>query len=119
MTHKSHAKIMENELFANNEKEEYMLCASIHFNDGIKHEGQPKNIELGFVLNGRRHHNCLITAKILGVNRVLLNEKFGNCVQGFLTSKDRFLDRKEAAILAVANGQSCRETDLLFSEDLY
>lgn len=36
---------------------EYILCASIHFDDGKVHEHQPKNIKTGFVVCGRRHHN--------------------------------------------------------------
>jgi len=110
---------MENELFANNEKEEYILCAAIWLKSDEKHEHQPRNIDSGVVVCGRRHHNCFITAWALCDDKSKYSEKKGNVVQGFLTSKNRFVDRKEAAIIAVANGQSCRETDLLFSEDLY
>ena len=107
------------ELFSNSQKEEYILCAAIYFNDNKKHEHQPKNIEIGFVVCGRRHHNCFIIAKILGLDKSNFSENKGNIIQGFLTSKDIFLDRKEAAKLAKLQNQSCRETDLLFSEDLY
>ena len=40
--------------------------------------------------------------------------------QGFITSRGRFLERKEAKILAIENGQvSDNNDDLIFSEDLY
>jgi hypothetical protein len=40
-------------------------------------------------------------------------------VQGFLTSDDRFVDRREAAKIALAAGQVKEELKVLFSEDLY
>jgi len=41
---------------------EYILCAAIWCNDGKKHVHQPRNVPKGFVIGGRRHHNCFITA---------------------------------------------------------
>ena len=32
---------------------EFILCAAIWVNDGLKHEAQPENIETGFVICGR------------------------------------------------------------------
>lgn len=113
---------MEEELFSNIEKPEYILCAAIHFDDGVKHEHQPRNIKSGFVVCGRRHHNCYITAFIINGNESMahrMNEANGKATQGFLTSTDRFLDRKQSALLAVEQKQTYRDTDLLFSEDLY
>jgi hypothetical protein len=43
----------------------------------------------------------------------------GEHVQGFLTSKNRFLDRQEAAKIAVGAGQCKESITYLFSEDLY
>jgi hypothetical protein len=40
-------------------------------------------------------------------------------VQGFLSSKDIFLTRKEAGKLAFEQNQISEQTDCLFSEDLY
>ncbi len=40
---------------------EYILSAANYYNDGKKHEHQPNNIEIGFVVCGRRHHNCIGT----------------------------------------------------------
>lgn len=113
---------MGEDLFSNIMKPEYVLCAAIHFDDGIKHEHQPKNIERGFVVCGRRHHNCYITAFIINGNENMthrMNEANGKATQGFLTSKDRFLNRKDAALLANEQKQTYRETNCLFSEDLY
>lgn len=39
--------------------------------------------------------------------------------QGFMTSKGRFVGRKEAAKIAFDAGQLVEETTYLFSEDLY
>jgi len=35
-------------------EKEFILCAAIWINDKQKHEQQPDNIELGFVICGRR-----------------------------------------------------------------
>ena len=39
--------------------------------------------------------------------------------QGFLTSKDRFVNREKGGKIAFAVGQIDKETNCLFSEDLY
>jgi hypothetical protein len=98
----------------------YILCAAIWFKDGIKRPHQPKNIESGIVVCGRRHHNCYIT--VYGLNEGYvehLHEANNRAVQGFLTSDDRFVDRKEAGYIAYSTRQISKETDCLFSEDLY
>lgn len=95
-------------------KIEYILCAAIWFKNGKKHEHQPKNIETGFVVCGRRHHNCFLTTSLVKE----FSEAKKTAEQGFLTSKDRFVDRKEAAQIAFERGQ-CKEKKILFSEDLY
>ena len=43
-----------------------ILCSAIHVKDGKKYEHQPKNIDLGFVVCGRRHHNCFYTISLMG-----------------------------------------------------
>lgn len=40
-------------------------------------------------------------------------------VQGFITTKNRFVDRKEAAEIAYSAGQIASPKDELYSEDLY
>ena len=102
--------------------EEYILCAAIWFNDNKNHEHQPKNIKTGFVVCGRRHHNCFITAFILDDEKNLtlkIKGASGKISQGFLTNLDRFVNRKEAAFRAFKAGQIIEESDCLMSEDLY
>jgi hypothetical protein len=96
---------------------EYIICAAIWFKDGKTHVHQPRNVDTGFVVCGRRHHNCYyIASTCLAEN---YSETKGTAVQGFLTSHDRFLDRKEAGEVAHSVGQTPSLTNCLFSEDLY
>lgn len=96
---------------------EKILCAAIWYNDGKGHEHQPKNIKTGYVWCGRRHHN------IITLRSELLGEptRRETSVQGFITSLDRFVDRLEGNIIAMAAGQALHniEGDELISEDLY
>lgn len=94
----------------------YIICAAVWFLDGVKYEHQPRNVELGLVVTGRRHHNCYLTRCPDGNFEQL---KGIENVQGFLTSDDRFLDRKESGELAFHVGQIEKITECLFSEDLY
>lgn len=96
---------------------EYIICAANWYNTGIKKKHQPKNIETGFVVCGRRHHNCFITTFI--INEDYARDIKRECEQGFLTSKDRWVTREEAGKLAFEAGQIKKETKCLFSEDLY
>ena len=99
---------------------EYIICAAIWFKDGEKHTHQPVNIESGFVVCGRRHHNCYIIAEIMNAEIIeKMDEINQRAIQGFLTSTDRFVDRKEGGKIAFDAQQILRETDCLFSEDLY
>jgi hypothetical protein len=101
-------------------KQHYILCAAIWFKDDVVHEHQPINIETGIVVCGRRHHNCYYTAWGLNEGHVEhLHEANNKAIQGFLTSDDRFVDRKEGAKIAMEYGQITQSTDCLFSEDLY
>jgi len=98
---------------------ERIVCAAIWYEDDIrKYNHQPVNIIRGYVICGLRHHNCLMTRAILcksverGVNIV-------KTTQGFLTSKNRFVDRQEAAQIAFHAGQIKDKKECLYSEDLY
>jgi len=105
---------------------EFILCAANHYDDGVKHTFSPRNIETGFVVCGRRHHNCIQTfAKIVGFPydekglELMRTEE-----QGFLTSKDRFVNRLEALEIAKEANQlkpdeGVNEHIGLFSENLY
>lgn len=106
---------------------ETIICAAIWYDDGVYRPHLPKNITSGIVVGGWRHPNCgsALTA-LLYPNwqtdtlqdsiriAVLTKEK-----QGFITSKGRFVDRKEAAKIFVENGGTLQYSDELFSEDLY
>ena len=112
---------------------ECILCASIHFDDGKRHEHQPVNIETGFVICGRRHHNCYASlqaiAETLGITdekALKLIERAGRDIQGFITNLDRHVDRKEGYAIAEKAGQiiygagmTDKENQILISENLY
>lgn len=49
-----------------NNSSEYIICSAIHFDDGKEYVHQPKNIKSGFVVTGRRHHNCYNVLSSLG-----------------------------------------------------
>lgn len=101
---------------------EKIICAAIHYDDGTKHLHQPQNISSGFVVCGRRHHNCITTAYILG-NKITVREN----MQGFITTLDRFVNRSEAMKIALAANQvkgfnednEVLISEMLYSENLY
>lgn len=106
-------------------KKEYILCAAIHFDDQKEYVHQPKNITTGFVVCGRRHHNCFALFSAIKSHRGTTDDDLRDypshkhTVQGFLTSKDRFINREEAAKLALETGQIKESVGILFSEHLY
>ena len=64
---------------------------------------------------GLRHNDCLKTNHILDIDE--------SGFQGFLTTENRFVDRKEALRIAIQSGQvkegRTHSNGILFSEDLY
>jgi len=103
-------------------KHEYIICSAIWFDDGIHHNDKslPKG-ETGYVVCGRRHHNCFHTASILDPQRKYIKEQHEK-EQGFMTNKNRFVSRLEAVDIAFNAGQTETRTEHpvgLFSEDLY
>src|SRR5579859_7742284 len=106
-------------------KSEYILFASIHFDNGKSYLFQPSNIKTGIVLNGHRHgcifqqwaffNTDVLKLDVAGRQNIGFYEK----EQGFLTNANRFVDRKEAAKIAFAAGQIQKEIQTLYSEDLY
>lgn len=96
---------------------EKIICAAVWFQDGqTTYIHQPKNISSGYVVAGRRHHNCFtLHAMLTGVGQK------AESVQGFLTDTDRFVDRKEAMEIAKQSGQvpKSQSFEELYSEDLY
>lgn len=93
---------------------EYILCSAIYYDDGKTYKYQPKNIYVGYVMCGRRHHNIII------LHSELTGKTSQNAIQGFLTNTDRFVNRAEAFEIASAAKQ-CPSGGVktLISEDLY
>lgn len=115
-----------------NKPVEFILCAAIWINDGLKHEQQPENIEIGFVICGRRHNNCYQTITDLKchyktyLKSLNLTEDDYKKQHGFITSLDRYVTRREAWKIAKDNNQfqygpigEEGEGSILISENLY
>jgi len=91
---------------------EIILCAAVNYNDTI--------------ICGHRHSDCYKVLQDL-LNLTSSDELPGREYQGFLTSKNRFVDRKEAWIIAKENNQikygseasENGEDSILISENLY
>jgi hypothetical protein len=94
---------------------EYILCSAIWYQDYELYTDQPTNIESGFVVCGRRHHNIINT---LG-QKFFFRTAGHKHIQGFITNLNRFVDRKEAAEIAYNSGQTMSKKKELYSEDLY
>jgi len=70
-------------------------------------------LKSGEILVGRNSHSEIL---------VLYPDKFKNAEQGFLTSEDRFVNRKVALKIAIKWGQIKNKTgckDELYSEDMW
>jgi hypothetical protein len=109
-------------------EDERILCAAIWYKDlalvkKYEENCRPYNCDRGIVFCGWRHANCLYSkCSITG----LRDAESGDFIQGFLTSKNRFVDRKEAYTIAYRQNQIIgpnkgRETNEigLTSEDIY
>ena len=102
---------------------EKIICSAIWYKDlDVKKELPietflPKNCDKGVVFCGFRHGQCLYSmVSIYGLKQ----HEAGEEVQGFLTNKNRFVDREEGAIIFIENcGKLKYSTNLLYSEDLY
>jgi hypothetical protein len=103
---------------------EYILCAAIWYKElPLINEGplrlrgfSPYNVDKGVVMSGWRHSNCMY--QMVGITG-LSNYQAGENIQGFLTNKNRFVDRKEGGEIAFAAGQTDELKTTLYSEDLY
>lgn len=101
----------------NNGKTEYIMCAANYYNDRLDHLYQPYNIDKGFIVAGWRHPNC--GNSYMAANKEA--KRWDNCIQGFLTNKNRFLTREESLELVRSNGQLTKPIigGELTSEDLW
>ena len=105
---------------------ERIICAANFYQDGKKRTFRPTNIEEGLVICGHRHHNCIqLFAELVGFPYSVEAQKLHNTeIIGFLTSKNRFVGRNEAAKIARDAGQVNWtmvdwEQVMLYSEDIY
>lgn len=107
--------------------QEYILCAAIWYKElhmerpDFARLSRPRNIFDGVVFAGWRHPFIIhLVAALTGIR----SADAGEYVQGFLTSKNRFLTREEAAAFGLKTGQVKElqwmpDEGQLFSEDLY
>lgn len=103
--------------------EERIICSAVYYPPYDKNlEHKPKNIESWLVVYGPRHSQCFDTlAQILDLE-TMEHEKI---VQGFITDKQRFVNRYEGWKIAQKSNQLICKRDIeekdwiLFSEDLY
>ena len=108
---------------------EYVLCAAIWYKDGTEApRGMiAQNIDSGVVIGQWRHGNCINVratnplwnakklAERLGKEAPLTSEQtteYFDEVDGFITSEGRFVDRWQAAELAILSGQVTEERGL-------
>lgn len=106
-----------------NEKE-WIICAAIWYKDFQTSIRNPVNINHGTVVFGLRHPDCISTVLCLTGKRTVrfADDGVGETEQGFLTNTHRFVNRKDAAIIAIQSKQIEKlnySTDTLYSEDLY
>lgn len=104
-------------------KQERVLCAAVWYPNlelkhDIIHNRMPVNLSVGAVFCGYRHPHCMyMMSAVTG----LRDCETGGSVQGFLTSKNRFVSREEGAKIAYEAGQLVKyqEGMVMYSEDLY
>lgn len=105
-------------------QQENIRCAAIHYDDPKQYNDQPLGIINGFVMCGYRHDNIRSTMEqVIPYYDKLFASKYN---EGFLTSYNRFVHRKEAFQIAKEAGQLLypdqpwRDEKMeLSSEDLY
>jgi len=105
------------DLQMNNGKTEYLMCAANWVNDDEDYTHKPYNIDKGLVFSGHRHPQIFETTSIIYPFSI-----YGKLTtQGFLTTKNRFLNRAEALVLVRENGQLKQPLigGMLTSEDLW
>lgn len=103
---------------------EKILCAAIYLNNGKTYKDAPENISEGIVISGWRHGNCFsLLFDLFGKKFVEdLSHDKEKLVCGFLTSQNRFVNRKEGYYIAKEQNQLRiihDDIDILTSEDLY
>ena len=100
-----------------NGKVEYVMCAANWVDDGKEYNLQPYNVATGIVFCGWRH-SCIFAQY---AREYPYKDYCRQTTQGFLTTKNRFLNRDEALKLVIENGQLPGKIigGVLTSEDLW
>ncbi len=105
--------------------EEYIMCSAIWYKElplvepkALENYGiRPYNVDKGIVFCGWRHGNCMYQMCAI-TGKPSVEDHVGEYVQGFLTSKNRFVDREEGFVIAKSMGQLL-EPDKKYGETLY
>lgn len=100
-----------------NSKTEYVMCAANWIDDGKHYTHKPFNISTGLVFCGWRHGSIFEQTE-----KQFPHWAFGiHTIQGFLTTKNRFLNRTDALELVKRTGQLTNPLigSELTSEDLW
>lgn len=105
---------------ADKQEGEKIMCAAIWYKDMPDAIIQVAGVDKGVVLCGYRHGHIIHQFVALTGKRSVTSEA-GEYVQGFLTTTNRFVDRKEAALIAIIANQVnvTKVGKELYSEDLY
>lgn len=100
-----------------NGETEYVMCAANWIDDGCHYTHKPFNINTGLVFSGWRHNQIFEQTEYH-----FPHWAFGKkTTQGFLTTKNRFLNRADALKLVRETGQLTKPLigGELTSEDLW
>jgi len=86
---------------------EKIICAATWYKEFPKQVHGPKNIDKGVVVSGRSHAQIYTALNSLTGKRECTNAEdcCGKFEQGFLTTENRFVGRKEAWLIAKENNQ--------------
>lgn len=100
---------------------EYILCAAYRFKKGMRTTYMDG---CGVDANMYNEPHRQVFGLALGWRHPDIIYKYGDIIDqsdlgGFCTSKGRYVDRKEAAKIALECGQISEDKRLLYSEDIY
>jgi len=98
---------------------ERIICSAIWYKELPTPHFNPINIGKGIVFCGYRHPHCLHQMVAMTGKR---QSEVGKYKSGFLTNKNRFVDRIEGGKIALACGQIKKleySSTVMYSEDLY
>jgi len=103
------------------ETKERVLLSAVWCRHGELLPHNPYSVDKGFVVTGFMHCSCFLIMSLLPRNLVGSKK---NHVQGFITNKNRFVDRVEGLAIALLADQidlskKFNPKDKLMSEDLF